>query len=708
MHMRLRPSTSDLLNLDGVHYRPIQIDGDAIVLERADQLGITQSLSHEELHALLCAPDTRYFSGHYELAQSLVRQRAPVDLIMELPANVRSKLLWSTAICDAFLELEAKGRVVRTYASVTENTATLEYETKRLNGQAFRDRNIRRAGAEILGRKFPCAKTVLRLIRTYEEHGHDPLALLPGTHRSGNRTARWCHSTEAMISEVIEVYATTQRPTKTQAISETQRRMKKENQRRRNVGLDELVIPSARSLQRRLAGADPYYLYAKRYGVAAANRKFNLFETGVDVVAPLERVEMDENRLDVISLLSPTGILDHLSEKQIEELKGRRWLYTAKDSATKCIVAIRLANTQNAQDAIRTLRDIFHDKTPYAKAANCECAWDQFGGIGTLVTDQGSAFISEEFRAAALSLGVTMHLPPAGLPQMRGSIESFFRTVGHKLMPLLSGRTFFNPVERSDYPSGQLACLSDDDLIRILLTFVVDIYHNEPHGSLYGETPANCWKRLVKEEGALPVPDGLALRKTFGRPLVRKLRGDGVRFAGLSYSCETLRDAFLHSPEREVEIRADLFDIGWIAVRVGDTWHAAICNHRGFDGLTYTDWQEACRALRVKHGKAAVLSEDTVHRAIARISATNRSAMLRMQLTPFHVTDEEVERNERSLHFSLSPPSNAGSTPSLTNDPLNDGLEILPAPGLPTPRATPEKQTPPTQTQRRKWSFDDE
>lgn len=323
MNMRLRLSNSDLLNLDGIQYRPIQVDADAIVLERADQPGVTQSLSHEELHALLCAPSTRYSSGHYELAQSLVRQRTPVDLIMELPAGVRSKLLWSTAICNAFLELEAKGKVVRTYASVAENVAMLEYETKRLDGQAFRDRNARRAGAEILGRKFPCAKTLLRLVRIYEEHGHDPLALLPRTHRSGNHTARWCHSTEAMVSQVIEVYATTQRPTKTKAISETLRRIKAENQRRRNDGQDELVVPSTRSIMRRLQGADPYYIHAKRYGVDAANRKFNLFETGVDVVAPLERVEMDENRLDVISLLAPTGILEQLSQKQIDELKGR-------------------------------------------------------------------------------------------------------------------------------------------------------------------------------------------------------------------------------------------------------------------------------------------------------------------------------------------------------------------------------------------------
>ena len=58
---------------------------------------------------------------------------------MELPAGVRSELLWGTAICAALLELEAKESIVRTYASVTGNAARLEYETKRLNGQAFRN-----------------------------------------------------------------------------------------------------------------------------------------------------------------------------------------------------------------------------------------------------------------------------------------------------------------------------------------------------------------------------------------------------------------------------------------------------------------------------------------------------------------------------------------------------------------------------------------
>lgn len=712
MNMRLRLSRTDMLLIGGTPYRPVEIRTDGIVLERADQPGITQSLTHDEVFALLKSPETRYRPGYFDFARGRARQNTPVELMNELDTEARSNLLWKKAICDAFLKLEHAGRIARTYASVQGNLMALEQEVRRHDAAARTEGGGRRAGTRIVWRKMPCAKTILSWVKRYEECGYDPLALLPRTHRSGNRGQRWCHRTEAMASEVIEIFSTTQRPTRRQSVAEIQNRIRAENGRRKAEGQEPLTVPSSRSLLRRLKQADPYYLHARRWGVDAANRKFNLFETGTETMFPGERVEMDENRLDVISLLMPSGVLDHLSSDQVERLKGRRWLYTAKDCATKCILAIRLAETPNAQDAIRTLRDVFNDRTPYALAAGCETPWDQTSGMGALVTDQGSAFISEDFRSVAASLGLTIHFPPAGLPQMRGNIESFFRTLGHRLMPLLSGRTFFNPVERADYPSEQLACLDDDDLIRILLTFVVDIYHNEPHGSLKGETPANCWKRLAAEQGLLPVPDGLTLRKAFGRPLVRRLRGDGVLFAGISYSCDTLREAFLHSPERDVEIRADLFDLGWIAVKIGNAWFAAACNHRGFDGIRYTDWQEACRALRIQHRRAAVLSEDLVHRAIARISDTNRAAALRMQLTPFHITDAEVARNEKALHFSLSSSAEKLKELPRTGDPLTDGIEIQPigqkAANQPLPEPgnslSSQENIPP----RKSWRFDDE
>lgn len=208
------------------------------------------------------------------------------------------------------------------------------------------------------------------------------------------------------------------------------------------------------------------------------------------------------------------------------------------------------------------------------------------------------------------------------------------------------------------------------------------------------------------------MPDGLTLRKAFGRPMTRRLRGDGVLFAGLSYSCDALREAFLHSPERDVEIRADLFDLGWIAVKVGTAWHAATCNHRGFDGMRYTDWLEACRALRIQHRRAAALSEELVHRAVARISETNRAAALRMQLTPFHVTEAQIARNEKALHFSLTSSVTQLLGAGQTGDPLEDGFDILPPETSPSnpahPGAQPPAAPPVSAPKSKTWRFDDE
>ena len=397
-HFRL--STSDMIITAGVAIYPIETNEHGGIYGRVGQPGVTEAFSHQELAEMMRRPDTKYFPGYFDRATQEARRNKPVEVISELSEKTARLVIWRKAVCDAFLALEAAGLVKRTQRAYEQAKAQLASVTARLVGEGAAAFAKIRPGKEIKVRKLPGSRTVLQWVRSYQAAGYSALSLIPATHLSGNRSRRWCPKAEALMNHVIEIYADTQQPTKVQSIQETRALFAEENARRASAGATPLTIPSASSVKRRLDSADPFYVCAKRFGVSAAARKFAMSSNGPDVVRPMERVEMDENKLDVMSLLTLTGIWEHLPpDRQKKFETGRRWMYLAIDCATKCVVSMRLADNPNSDDAIRALRQIFEDKTPLAQAAECESTWHHHGGIGTLVTDMGPAFVSDAFQA---------------------------------------------------------------------------------------------------------------------------------------------------------------------------------------------------------------------------------------------------------------------------------------------------------------------
>jgi len=246
---------------------------------------------------------------------------------------------------------------------------------------------------------------------------------------------------------------------------------------------------------------------------------------------------------------------------------------------------------------------------------------------------------------------------------------------------MLTGRTFSNPQERGDYPSEARAALTDDDLIKVFIRFIVDIYHNEPHGGLQGETPANAWKRLAKEQGVTAPPDSTAICSVFGIPQQRKIERHGVRVFGIHYQSPEIQGAFLERGSEPVDIRVDQYDLTHITVCLGGKWHSVKAVSEVVWGLSYEEWQDITRQLRLRFKKEAEMSKDVIYRARKAIKQINTDAMKLRRLSPVTVSPADLERAERDLYIGLSVQHDRLETP-VKDAPSGKGLlgdKILPA-----------------------------
>ncbi|MEX0319907.1 MAG: Mu transposase C-terminal domain-containing protein [Ruegeria sp.] len=719
MTYRMRFSETDRLSVDGIAYRVLDHTEDGVIIGQVENPSLVDSLSYTALSELLSSRTARHEPRYFEWATRKQSLNNEIEFLSHLPQDIIEQVLWRQTCCDALLRLIAKGDAVRTETSIAGVRLLLRAAVQEAEERAQAAGNSRRCGSMVSVRQFPSPITLKRWLGKYEGSGFCVLSLIPGTHNSGNASRRFPIATEVLLTTCIEAYASYQRPTKRSVIDDTVSRFDEKNDRRAKDGQELLIVPSERTIRRRIDALDPYYVYAQRFGPEAANRKFNLYEVGVEASYPLERIEIDEWRVDAISLFTLSGIIDHLSPERRARLeRGRRWLYVALDCATRCVVAMRLAEKQAGIEAVRTLEEITRDKTRLAVDLGCESAWDQHGGITTIVTDQGSAFVSKKFRTAVTSLGGTVELPPAGVPSLRSRIERVFKTFGSRLLPRLYGRTFSNVTERGDYDSEAWAVLSDDELIMSLVVYAVDIYQHEPHAGLAGETPADCWTRLAKAYGVTPPPDAHTRRAVFGTRHIRRVSGRGVRVLGIDYTCSALREFHLHSVERDVEVRVDQLDLGWVSVKIGDTWYAASAIVPGFDGKSVAEWVEASRKLRLENHHVDRLSSAMIARAFDKITEINRQALSRMRLTPHHYTAADIKRHEQQLYLGLNIETEIGleSASRRDADLFDNATEIDPAVA---PRAQRESETPATDrdtnrgatepgSRRSSWKLEDE
>ena len=667
----------DLFIFDGEKFRHASNEPGGIVVIATEPPHASRSISFSELDEMLQLPGFRY------VPQGLARASAERELdglpeyFRDLPEDKQEVALWRHAFAEELLCYFDAGLAKRNEVSVAlVLPAIIAAVETRFRQQLSGLR--KRAGRIVTSRTPPGAHTLLNWTRKYQKAGFNIMALVPCTHRCGDHRS-WMEPGElAVFDQLIAEYASPLRPTIDQIHERATNLYADFNSARAEQGLEELRVPSRSTVYRAIKRMDPYETYLQRYGVDAANKKFAIIEYGVQVLRPMERIEIDEWECDLMTLVSEAGLLGQLTRTQVAVLEVIRLVIcVAIDCATRCVVGLTLSRSASSEAALRTLEFATLDKTDIAISFGCRAGWHQGGRPETIAADMGAAFVSDDFKMGCAGLHARLINPPGGVAKLRSRIERLFGTFASHFVSRFRGRTHSNPEQRGDYDAEAEASLTDHDLLSALVTYIVDVYHKRKHAGLQGEAPADCWDRLVSKYG-LPAPvDAMDRRAIFGAELKRRISGRGIRVFGADFTCDELRHAYKHSHQREARLRFDPLDLGWIAVEVGDRWYPAHDLSGALSGTTFYQWSAFANTVMDHNRERAEISAEIYHDGLRRLELLSTEAAKTAQLGRMKFTADEIDRAERTLGLGLHLlPAAPDAGAAATTNWLEGGFEV--------------------------------
>jgi putative transposase len=507
-------------------------------------------------------------------------------------------------------------------------------------------------GGTCIGIADASSTSIFKWFKAYRSGGI--AGLVDSRWKSGRKGSRLPPEAEALLQICVGEYLHPDSPTKRAIVANTIERFKRENRARNRDRQPQLPLPSKNTILARVEKFTPFEVTLHRKGEDAARKKFFPVGTGLQLGRPLERVEMDGWTVDLMTIAKSTRLLEKLAPALVEKIgldgRKKRWhLIGAICCTTKCLVGVTLSKSENVSAAIDCLQMIMRDKGHHADAVGALSPWHMHGVPDLLVTDNGSAFANYRFIAAAQNVALDLTRAPAGLPQLRGTIERLFGTASTNLVSRLSGRTFSDVVERGDYPSEARAVNTVEEFATMLVRWTVDVYHNTPHEGLGGETPLECWKRLSNTYGVRPGPDLRTQRVAFGVDLERKIDKSGLTVLGVSYNSERLGRHFRQMGSCSLQVRWLPENIGAIEVLLEDSWVTVAAVLPDFQGRTARDWTLSKNLIRQGDPNAREISASIIAAAFEEIGRMNAAAGQRAGILSERWTEESIARFEQGL-----------------------------------------------------------
>ncbi|TXH35602.1 MAG: transposase [Rhodospirillaceae bacterium] len=712
-----RFNRQDRITIRDISYICIDTDNYGHQFQRVDNVKIIETFTHFQIEELVIAGQLAVERNYFSPAAAKVYSITHGVTWDDLDDQEKHDIIWRMTFCDHFLRMETQiDWVNRSDDSMRRAIAEIQRLISEENEKG-------RSGAVIEVRRPPTHTTLLRWVNNYERGGYNKMALMNGRRRSGNDTPRLSSDVREIIHAKLPDYLDRRCPTVKNLYKQIKIEIDDRNKSRDPITEGKIPYFNIRSLYRLVEGTDKIHLTAGREGAETALKKHFITREGQPTYRLLERVEIDDWSVHMHVLLERAPEWKQMApELKAEIARVRCNLTYAIDVASRCIVGAYMSTGKpDTANALRCLQMVVSNKTDLARQYGCRQTWQMCGRPENIVTDGGKNFVSNEFRAAALSIGGQAETTPGGVPQMRAYIERVFKTTDSSLLPHFTGRTFSNILQKGLYNSEADASLTALELNKAIIRWIVDIYHNTEHGGLGGQTPFNKWKSLMKEDGVEPPPPAEQIRHVFGTTIHKAITGKGVRFLNIFYQSEALQMIRREVGQKRVPVQIDQADLGSVSVKGKHGWISVPATKKMFEGVSVSQWKAAGANLRRQYVEEAKVSWPIVAEALRDIKALGDNAVKETGLAAPVITVAELKKIDRDIFKTFrigeayeltepeTVPDDIGVDGDGENEPLVPTEENKPKRSRPRKEPADDSEAPPSSTvgDESEWTIDD-
>ncbi len=481
--------------------------------------GDVQTVDISVLETALFAEDLHFFVPD-KLAKSKQKSRMSIESkyssLTECPDHLVAIAKHRQKIVEELLELKRKN------GKLTRDDVKRHLEKVNATLETFPERKL-------LGSASPAS--AYRWMKSYLQCGNDLRALIPDTDCcGGKRKARLSPDVHQVIEQTIDdMYFKRETVTIDDVFNEVATRIDEQNG---NLPTNEKIkAPSRSTVVRRIEALDVAHKFAAKHGKRAASLKFKQYGQMQNPELPLERVEIDHTRSDLI-------VIDDHDNLPL----GRLTLTYCIDTATKYPLGYYMGFEPYSYLAV--MECLYHTIRPKGNIKEkygTEHDWIAYGVPSTLVIDGGREFIGKDLQDACFLLGVTLERTPVRTPYLKPDIERLFGTLNTMFFHTFPGTTFSNVQKRGDYDSLNQACVYLSDIDKMMNIFIVDKYAERFHRGL-GGIPARRWE-LATQSGFLPrVPrSAKELKVLLSRVEKRVIWHYGIDLESIRYSTDDPR-----------------------------------------------------------------------------------------------------------------------------------------------------------------------